>query len=137
MTIAMHSASTAARNTGLLTFMDSGAGVATLRIYPAPRRALVIDPVGVSMIVAVPLLKPSASIDAAGVMTLLSTGAGLNLISEMAAWAILVNGNGETVFDCDVSAAGGTGDIILSAAGASGLNLYSGGETSLSSGTLA
>lgn len=138
MTIAVHPSANAARNAGpgLAPYMDQGTGVARVRVYPAPRRALPTDAPGVAMIVEIPLLKPSASVDAAGVLTLLPGSPGLNVISGQGAWATIVNGNGDGVLDCDVSAVDGDGDIWLSAGGVSGLNLYAGGETSLTSGVL-
>lgn len=137
--IIMHPSATAARNAGpgLLPYMDLGTGVARVRVYPAPRRASPLDAVGVALIVEIPLLKPSASVDSSGVMTLLPGAPGFNVSTGIGAWGVMVNGNGDGVLDCDVSEVGGAGEIQLSAGGTSGLSLYAGGETSLSSGVLA
>jgi hypothetical protein len=120
----------------LLPFLDTGALVATLYVYPAPRRTTPSDAPGVDLIVALALQKPCATVDASGVMTLLAGAPGMNQITAEGAWATLVNASGAVVLDCDVSAAGGIGDIWLSAGGAGGLVLYAGGETYLASGVL-
>ena len=55
----------------------------------------------------------------------------LNANSGVAAWARVVNGNGETAFDCDVSDTTGTGEIKIQ-----NTVLFEGGETRMVSGTL-
>ena len=138
MALAIHPDAAHARNAGpgLLPFLDAGAAVARVRVYAAPRRAAVTDAITSPMIVELPLLKPSATV-VGGVMTLRPGAPALNLITATGNWASVINAAGDTVFDCDVSAPGGTGAIWLSTGGASGLLLYEGGETSISSGLLA
>lgn len=120
---------------GRLAFLSTGAGLARVRIYGGTRRATVLDPVGAALIVELPLLSPPATV-VDGVMTLRPGTPGLNLITDTAIWAVVVNGNGDTAFDCDASAVGGAGQVWVSAGGGSGATLFAGGETSLASGVM-
>ncbi|WP_348683110.1 hypothetical protein [Acidovorax soli] len=134
MTIALAAAANDARLAALAAHLDTGAGVARVRVYGGVRPAITDAPAS-ALIVELPLLKPSATLDA-GQLTLLPGAAQLNLISDTAVWARIVNGAGDTVLDCDVSAPDGPGELWLSAGGAAGLVLFEGGETSLASGVL-
>lgn len=118
-----------------LAFLSAGAGVARVRIYGGTRRASVLDAVGADLIVELPLLSPPATVTD-GVMSLRPGAAGMNLITAAAVWAVVVNGDGATAFDCDASEVGGTGQVWVSAGGGSGTTLFAGGETSLASGVM-
>lgn len=66
-----------------------------------------------------------------GVLTLAPGEPVLNANSGVAAWARVVNGNGETAFDCDVTDTAGSGEIKIQST-----VLYEGGETRMVSGVL-
>ena len=120
---------------GRLAFLNTGAGVARVRIYGGTRRASILDAVGADLIVELPLLSPPATVVDA-VMTLRPGAPGLNLITDTAVWAVVVNANGDTAFDCDASASGGAGQVWVSAGGGAGTTLFAGGETTLASGVM-
>ena len=120
---------------GRLAFLSTGPGVARVRIYGGTRRASVLDAVGAALIVELSLLSPPATV-IDGVMTLRPGTPGLNLITDAAVWAVVVNGNGDTAFDCDASEVGGTGQVWVSAGGGAGTTLFAGGETTLASGVM-
>ena len=85
---------------------------------------------GSGFLAELPLLKPSGSV-LDGVLTLAPGQPVLNANSGVAAWARVVNGNGETAFDCDVTDTAGTGEIKIQST-----VLYEGGETRMVSGVL-
>ena len=120
---------------GRLAFLSMGAGVARVRIYGGTRRASILDPIVSDLIVELPLLSPPATV-VDGVMALRPGAPGLNLITDTAVWAVVVNGSGNTAFDCDASAVGGAGQVWVSAGGGAGTTLFAGGETTLDSGVM-
>ena len=119
-----------ARLSAVVAFLDTGAGVARVRIYPGVR-TLVSAPPDSGFLAELPLLKPSGSV-LDGVLTLAPGAPVLNANSGVATWARVVNGNAETAFDCDVTDTAGAGEIKVQST-----VLYEGGETRMVSGTLA
>ena len=118
-----------ARLSAVVAFLDTGAGAATVRIYPGARPLVNAAP-NSGFLAELPLLKPSGSV-LDGRLTLAPGESVLNANSGVAAWARVVNGNGETAFDCDVTDTAGTGEIKIQST-----VLYEGGETRMVSGTL-
>lgn len=118
-----------ARLAAVVTFLDTGAGLARVRIYPGTRPLVSAAP-DTGFLVELPLLKPSGSV-LDGVLTLAPGEPVLNANSGVAAWARVVNGNGETAFDCDVTDTAGSGEIKIQST-----VLYEGGETRMVSGVL-
>lgn len=118
-----------ARLIAVVAFLDTGAGVARVRIYPGTRPLVGAAP-DTGFLVELPLLKPSGSV-IDGVLTLAPDEPVLNANSGVAAWARVVNGNGETAFDCDVTDTAGSGEIKIQST-----VLYEGGETRMVSGVL-
>jgi hypothetical protein len=118
-----------ARLSAVVAFLDTGESVARVRIYPGVRVLVGADPNG-GFLAELPLQKPSGSV-LDGLLTLVPGDPVLNANSGVAAWARLVNGNGETAFDCDVSDTTGTGEIKIQ-----NTVLFEGGETRMVSGTL-
>ena len=118
-----------ARLSAVVAFLDTGATVARVRIYPGFRPLVGAEPNG-GFLSELPLLKPSGSVQG-GVLTLAPGAPVLNASSGVAAWARVVNGNGETAFDCDVSDLTGTGEIKIQ-----NTVLFEGGETRMVSGIL-
>ena len=118
-----------ARLNAVLAFLDTGAGVARVRIYGGTRPLVGAAPAS-GFLSELPLLKPSGSV-LDGVLTLAPGDPTLNASSAVAAWARVVNGNGATAFDCDVSDTAGAGEIKIQST-----VLYEGGETRMVSGTL-
>ncbi|MEP6587133.1 MAG: hypothetical protein ABJA84_00045 [Polaromonas sp.] len=111
-----------------LAFLDTGAGVARVRFYSSAR-GLVTD-AATGLLVELPLLDPVGTVTA-GVLTLSPGAAALNEATGTVLWARVVNGNGDTAFDCSVSDTAGTGDIKIQST-----SLYLGGETRMVSGVL-
>lgn len=118
-----------ARLAAVVAFLDTGAGVARVRIYPGTRPLVSAAPDS-GFLAELPLLKPSGSV-LDGVLTLAPGEPVLNANSGVAAWARVVNGNGETAFDCDVTDTAGSGEIKIQST-----VLYEGGETRMASGVL-
>lgn len=117
------------RLAAVVAFLDTGAGVARVRIYPGTRPLVSAAPDS-GFLVELPLLKPSGSV-LDGVLTLAPGEPVLNAKSGVAAWARVVSGNGETAFDCDVTDTAGSGEIKIQST-----VLYEGGETRMVSGVL-
>ena len=118
-----------ARLSAVVAFLDTGAAVARVRLYPGPR-PLVSTAAGSGFLTELPLLKPSGSV-LDGVLALAPGEPVLNANSGVAAWARVINGNDETAFDCDVTDTAGTGEIKIQ-----NTVLYEGGETRMVSGAL-
>lgn len=118
-----------ARLSAVVAFLDTGAGVARVRIYPGVR-PLVAAPPPSGFLAELPLSKPSGSV-LDGVLTLAPGVPVLNANSGVAVWARVVNGNAETAFDCDVSDMTGLGEIKIQ-----NTVLFEGGETRMVSGIL-
>ena len=118
-----------ARLSAVVAFLDTGASVARVRIYPGTRPLVNAVP-NSEFLAELPLLKSSGSV-LDGVLTLAPGEPVLNANSGVAAWARVVNGSGETAFDCDVTDTAGTGEIKIQST-----VLYEGGETRMVSGVL-
>ena len=118
-----------ARLSAVVAFLDTGAAVARVRVYPGARPLVSAGP-GSGFLAELPLLKPSGSV-LDGVLNLAPGAPVLNANSGVAAWARVVNGNGETAFDCDVTDTAGRGEIKIQST-----VLYEGGETRMVSGVL-
>ncbi len=100
MTITITTAHNDARLGGTLAYLDTGTGNAAVRIYGGTRPATPADVPTSAMLVQVGLTKPAGSV-AAGVLTLTQLEDGLIAETGIATWARVVNGNGDTAFDCD------------------------------------
>ena len=118
-----------ARLSAVVAFLDTGASVARVRIYPGARPLVNAAP-NSGFLAELPLLKSSGSV-LDGTLTLAPGAPILNANSGVAAWARVVNGSGETAFDCDVTDTAGTGEIKIQST-----VLYEGGETRMVSGVL-
>lgn len=118
-----------ARLSAVVAFLDTGAAVARVRLYPGARPLVSAAP-GSGFLAELPLLKPSGSV-LDGALALAPGEPVLNANSGVAVWARVVNGNGETAFDCDVTDTAGTGEIKIQST-----VLYEGGETRMVSGVL-
>ena len=130
MTLAITNELNAARLSGTLDFLDSGAGNAEIRIYGGTRPATPSDVPGSGMLVAIPLTKPAGSVGAGG-LTLTPSDNGQVANSGDATWARVVSGSGATAFDADVSDTAGTGDIKIT-----NVTLWVGGFVALVSAIL-
>jgi hypothetical protein len=99
------------RLAGTLSFLNLGVDVARIWIYDTVRPAFGADPGG-DMLVEVPLADPAGAV-VDGVLTLEPGAEPLIMKTGIAVWARVVNGNGDIVFDCDVSDEAGTATIKL------------------------
>lgn len=109
---------------GRRDYLDSGIGIARVRIYGGTRPAVTADP-GTALLVEIPLQEPAGGI-AAGILSLLPSGPGTCAATGTATWARVVNGSGETAFDMDVGATGSGAEVIMSST-----TLYAGGLASI------
>lgn len=130
MSIAITSAHNEARLGGTLAYLDSGAGSAAVRIYGGIRALTPADPPGSALLVQVSLQKPAGTV-AAGALHLLELEDGLIAATGVATWARVVNGNGDSAFDCDVGAGAGAWEVQLATT-----ELYAGGAARIVSATL-
>lgn len=119
-----------ARLTGLLNYMDTGAGHARIRIYGTSRPSTAGDSPGGTHLVEIMLDDPAGSIVDHELVLEASVDAFITS-TGVAVWARVVNGNGDFVLDCDVTVTAGDGDIKLNT-----LNLYAGGLVRLVAATL-
>lgn len=132
MSISLHPNANAARldSPGLRAYMDLGTGVARVRFYGGARVAVTAAP-GTTLLVEQPLLKPAGVLNGNGLLDLAPDVPAMNAATGDATWARVVNGNGDTVFDCDVTDEAGAGEIKITA-----VHLYAGGLTTMVSGVL-
>lgn len=130
MTIAITQAHNEARLEGTRSFLDTGTGRARVRLYGGTRPSSVNDAPGTPMLVEIPLQKPCGTV-AGGVLTLVQHEDGLIAETGVATWARVVNGNGDTAFDCDVGQGVGPWEITLAQT-----QLYAGGAARIISAIL-
>ena len=130
MTVAISQAHNNARLLGTLGFLDSGPANAQVRIYGGDRPATADEAPTSVMLGAVSLSKPSGSVDA-GVLTLAQLEPALATNTGLATWVRVVNGDGIAAFDCDVGLVGSGAPITFA-----DLQIYAGGELSMTSGVL-
>jgi hypothetical protein len=127
--IAISTALKNARLESVVAFLQTGTAAATANVYDGVRPALGAVPAG-TLLVAIPLPAPVGTVSS-GVLTLTPTTDALNAATGQATWARIVNGNGDLAWDCDVSDASGSGELVLTAT-----TLYIGGFTRIVAGTL-
>ena len=128
MTVSISSAHNVARLAGTLSYLDTGAGHARVRLYDGTRPAA--GGAATTLLAEIALDKPCGAISN-NVLVLTSSDIPLIVASGVAMWARVVNGNGDMAFDCDVSNQAGSGDIKLVST-----TLYAGGKAVLSSALL-
>ena len=130
MTIAITQAHADARLTGTVSYLDSGTGNAAVRLYGGTRPATPADTPGSTMLVQIPLSKPCGTV-AAGVLTLTQLEDGLISTTGTVTWARVVNGNGDTAFDCDCGEGPGVWEVQLAQT-----DLFAGGTARITNATL-
>jgi len=130
MTITITTAHNDARLGGTLAYLDTGTGNAAVRIYGGTRPATPADVPTSAMLVQVGLTKPAGSV-AAGVLTLTQLEDGLIAETGIATWARVVNGNGDTAFDCDCGEGAGAWELTLAQT-----QLYAGGAARITAAVL-
>lgn len=130
MTIAITVALNESRLTGVLNFLNQGTDVAYLRLYGGTRAASVNDTPSTPLLAAIPLDDPSGTVGN-NKLTLTAANQGQVQVSGVATWARLVNGDGATALDCDVSLPAGAGDVTID-----DTTLWTGGFVSLVSAIL-
>lgn len=112
-----------ARQAGSLAHLDTGTGHARVRIFDGVQPAL--GGPETQLLVEIALTKPAGTVTA-GVLSLTASTFGLIAVTGQAAWARVVNGNGDIAFDCDVTDTKGNGVIQLEST-----QLYAGGKAFL------
>ena len=130
MTLTITTAHNDARLEGTLAYLDTGTGNAAVRIYGDTRPATPADVPTSAMLVQVGLTKPAGTV-AAGVLTLTQLEDGLIAETGIATWARVVNGNGDTAFDCDCGEGAGAWEVTLAQT-----QLYAGGAARITSAVL-
>jgi hypothetical protein len=126
MTVAITTAANNGRLSGLIAFADTGAANARIRYYSTTQPALGGAPGGAA-IVEITLTKPcGAVVDNKLVLTQLNAEGDLIALDAAAVWGRMVNGNGDTVLDGDVSDE--TGDGFFKVGGTDGTMLRAGGR---------
>lgn len=131
----MISESTASREaalSGRLAFLNTGSGVAGLRIYNGtrPPNANATPSGNEYLLVTVPLSDPAGTVSG-GTLTLTQAEPGLINSTGIATWARAVNRDGQTAFDMDVGAVGSGAECELSST-----TLYAGGDLNMVSAIL-
>ena len=118
------------RLNGTLTFLNLGAGVATVEIYGNTRALTPGDPAGTTPLVIIELADPAGAVED-GELVLEPAEDAIIDTTGTATWARIKNGNGDVALDCDVSVTAGTALIRLP-----NLELYAGGATRLLTSSL-
>lgn len=115
---------------GRVSFLNTGTGIAAIRVYGGTRPATAADAPGTAMLVEIPLENTTGSVSA-GALSLNPADTGLIANTGMATWVRVVNRNGDTGFDMDAG---------LEASGAecemSEVDLFAGGQVSVVSAVL-
>lgn len=130
MSVLITTAHADARLGGTVAYLDTGAGYAGVRIYGGTRPTSPADTPASEMLVQCSLTKPCGTVTA-GVLTLTQLEDGLISTSGVATWARVVNGNGDTAFDCDCGQGAGAWELQLAQT-----TLYAGGAARIGSATL-
>lgn len=101
------------------TLIDAGAGPGTIKIYTGTQPANANTAIsGQTLLGTLTCSDPSAAAAASGVLTFNSITQDSSAdATGTATWARVADSNGNTVFDCDVTASGGGGSIELNTAG--------------------
>ncbi len=114
---------------GVLDFLAKGTPVAYILLYSGERPLFAQEPTG-DLLVELPLAEPLGQI-VDGVLQLTASDEAMVLVTGIATWARVFNGEHTIGWDCDVSDSAGTGDIRLMST-----TLYAGGFARVVSGTL-
>ncbi len=117
------------RLNAVVNFLAIGTENAHVLIYGGVRPALGATPGG-DLLATIVLVEPIGEVED-GLLAITPTGEALIATSGTAAWARIVNGDGELAWDCDVSDLNGTGELRLPST-----TLYAGGYTRIVSGLL-
>jgi hypothetical protein len=128
--LALHVRHANARHAGSIVDLDSGTGNAAIRIYGGTRPPSVTSAPSTTLLTQIDLTKPCGTV-ADATLTLTPLADGLILESGIATWARVVNGSGETVFDCD--AGEGIGNWVVQLAQS---QLTAGGDARMISAVL-
>lgn len=114
---------------GVVDFLAVGTTNAVADIFSGDRPAFKGTPTG-DLLVSIALVEPLGTI-ADGGLTITPTPEAMILISGVAVWARVKNGDGVIGWDCSVSDLLGDGELKLPST-----TLYAGGYTRIASGTL-
>jgi len=118
------------RHLGSLAHLDTGTGHAAVLIFGDDRVATPATPPTSAPLVQISLTKPAGTV-ANGLLTLTQLDDGLIATTGVAKWARIVNGNGDTVGDCDCGKGLGAWEVQLADD-----QLYAGGAARITSAVL-
>lgn len=130
MTIVTSVALSSSRLSAVVGFLDTGATNASVNLYGGTRAATPANAPGTDLLVSIPLTKPCGSVFA-GALTLTQLQDGLIATTGIATWARVLNGNGDTAFDCDCGQGVGAWEVQLVTT-----SLYAGGGAHITSAVL-
>lgn len=134
MILTISAALNEARLQGVINFLAQGDANAWCGLYdgtqPAHGGAIT------TLLSRITLVEPFGNITG-GHLNVTTTPEYLVLATGIATWARFYNGNDQIAFDCDVSAINGNGVIKVASDDPDVAQLYAGGLTRISSGTLA
>ncbi len=134
MIITISAALNEARLQGVINFLAQGSDNGWCEIYDDVQPAHGGAPT--TLLVRITLVEAFGTLSS-GLLHVTPTPEYLILASGIATWARFYNGNGELAFDCDASAINGNGVIKVASDDPDVAQLYAGGLTRISSGTLA
>lgn len=115
---------------GRVSFLNTGTGIAAIRVYGGTRPATAADAPGTAMLVEIPLENTTGSVSA-GALSLNPADTGLIANTGTATWVRVVNRNGDTGFDMDAGAVASGAECELSE-----VDLFAGGLVALVSAVL-
>lgn len=113
MALALATATRNAMVDAAVDTLDGGAGAGTIEIRSGSQPGVNAAATG-TLLVTVTLVDPAFGAAAAGSAAVADPGAATGVAAGTAAWFRALDSTGATVFDGDVTATGGGGDLTLS-----------------------
>lgn len=122
-----------ARSQAVIEFLMLGPNPAKAKIYSGTKPTSLGGSLGSAVLLAsVPLAEPVGTLNTlTGQIEITTTTETMAVGDGVASFAILVNGNDEIGWDCDVSTMAGAGDLKMA-----DTNIYAGGSAQIVSGIL-
>lgn len=136
MTLAFSTAVIQDRLKALTRAIDGGGAAGKVVLYDGTRPATGAAITTQNLLVTQPFAYPSLGNVSGATLTLAMGTAALATKTGTASWARITDSAGNFVADMDVSAAGGSGEIQLSANSTPTTQVYEGGAVTITAGTL-
>lgn len=114
MTLALSTSARNAMASAAVTLLDAGTAAGVIQIRSGSKPATPQTAATGTLLATVVLARPPGGSAATGVVTITDPAAVTGAAAGTAGWARFQDSTGAAVFDCDVTATGGGGDLTLS-----------------------